>query len=150
MSTIFFKESIQYNDSYWRNWHSLLAHRKQTRDQIRPMRLEYVFGFRISLRQTMIKIRRVMTLAGGICLLTPGTRLSATFGCSSAVEVDPSLHSPMCPSFSLSSSSAFSPPPPPPPKLKSSPPKSSIPGIAFQKQKQKQNKKSKHNKRAWF
>ncbi|URE23038.1 hypothetical protein MUK42_15765 [Musa troglodytarum] len=42
------------------------THRKATRDQRRPMRLEYVLGLRTSLRHTMIRIRRVMTPAGGI------------------------------------------------------------------------------------
>jgi len=91
------------------------------------MRLEYVLGFRISLRQTMINIKRVITLAGGIFLLPPESGASAAFGCNSAVELDPSLLSPVGPSFSLWSSS----PSPLPAKLKSSPAKSpSCCGIA--------------------
>ncbi|THU70890.1 hypothetical protein C4D60_Mb08t29760 [Musa balbisiana] len=42
------------------------THRKATRDQRRPTRLEQVLGLRTSLRHTMIRIRRVMTPAGGI------------------------------------------------------------------------------------
>lgn len=36
---------------------------------MRPKRLEYVLGFRISFLQTIIRMSRVMTLAGGILWL---------------------------------------------------------------------------------
>lgn len=75
----------------------------------------------------MIKMRRVITLAGGICLPAPDSGAPNIFGCSSAVELDPSLDSPMGPSFSLSSSPST---PLFPTKVKSSPPKSSASGIA--------------------
>nr|KYP34234.1 hypothetical protein KK1_044838 [Cajanus cajan] len=61
------------------------------RDHTTPIRLEYVFGLRISFLHTMISIRRVITLAGGMCF-------PPDFLCSSAV--DPSL------SFSSSTSSS--------------------------------------------
>lgn len=92
------------------------SHRKEMRDQMRPMRLEYVLGLRISFRHTIIKIRRVITLAGGICFPAPnswsGPIPPPAFGCSSAVELDPSLLSPVGPSS----------PSPFPPKLNASPP----------------------------
>lgn len=70
-----------------------------------PMRLEYVFGLRISFRQTMISMRRVITLAGGMCFAVVAT---VFVGCSSAVELDPSLFSPAGSSFSRRSSSRWS------------------------------------------
>ncbi|KAF5804815.1 hypothetical protein HanXRQr2_Chr05g0201571 [Helianthus annuus] len=38
----------------------------ETRDQMRPKRLEYVLGFRMSFLQTIMRMSLVMTLAGGI------------------------------------------------------------------------------------
>lgn len=87
------------------------------------MRLEYVLGFLMSLRQTMIRIRRVITLAGGNCFPPPVSAPPLPFGCNSAVELDPSLLSPPAPSFSLSSSPSF------PAKLNSST-NSPLPAIA--------------------
>ncbi|MFS7993077.1 hypothetical protein Hanom_Chr12g01089841 [Helianthus anomalus] len=71
---------------------------------MRPMRLEYVFGFRISFLQTIININRVITLAGGICFPTPPSSTGRPFGWSSVVELEPSLFRPICPSFPFSSS----------------------------------------------
>lgn len=102
----------------WRLRLNLYAMRAQTR----PMRLEYVLGLRMSLRHTMIKIKRVITLAGGICFPTPESGAPVVFGCSSAVELEPSLLSIVGPSFWSPSSS---PPSTLPAKLNASPPKSS-------------------------
>lgn len=70
-----------------------MAYRKEMSDQISPMRLEYVLGFLISFRHTMIRIRRVITLAGGISLEFPPSGAPAeTFPWSSPVEpVGPSF-----------------------------------------------------------
>ena len=58
-------------------------------------------GLRISFLHTIISMRRVITLAGGMCFPAPAT---AAFGCSSAVELDPNLLSPAGPAFPPSSS----------------------------------------------
>ena len=84
---------------------------KDTRDQIKPMRLEYVFGFLISFLQTIISINRVITLAGGICFPVTPSSAETPFGWSSDVELDPNLFRPICPSLSSSTS---------PPKVNSS------------------------------
>lgn len=57
-----------------------LAYRNEMSDQINPIRLEYVLGFLISFRQTMIRIKRVITLAGGISFeFTPSGAPAETF-----------------------------------------------------------------------
>jgi hypothetical protein len=60
------------------------------------MRLEYVLGLRISLRHTIMRMSRASTLAGGIWCgrAAPASGYppaSASLGCSSAVELDPSF-----------------------------------------------------------
>lgn len=120
------QQQISIDANSWIMFQFLFFHPylKATRDHTNPIRLEYVLGLRISLRQTMIKIKRVITLAGGIIFpALESAAPAAAFGCNSAVELDPSLLNPVpaCPSFSLSSSPA---------KLKSPPPKSPVCGVA--------------------
>jgi hypothetical protein len=101
-----------------------VAYRNATRDQARPMRLEYVLGLRISLRHTMISIRRVITLAGGICCAAePAPPPPSSFARSSAVEhLDPSFVSCSGPAASpASASSAVVLPPDLKPKPSASP-----------------------------
>ncbi|RDX62717.1 hypothetical protein CR513_58918, partial [Mucuna pruriens] len=68
------------------------------------MRLEYVLGLRISFLHTMMSMRRVMTLAGGMCFPAEDSPAPEAFGWSSTVELEPNLLSPLGPSFSFSSS----------------------------------------------
>jgi hypothetical protein len=72
------------------------------------MRLEYVLGLRISFRHTMMRMSRVITLAGGIwCgLADPGYPPAfASLGHSSVVELDPSFVSLSSPASPTSASS---------------------------------------------
>ena len=63
-----------------------------TKDQVRPMRLEYVLGFLISFRHTIIRMSLVMTLAGGMAVGLFSI-LAMDLGCNSVVELEPSLDS---------------------------------------------------------
>nr|KYP70441.1 hypothetical protein KK1_009660 [Cajanus cajan] len=44
----------------------MITYLNEIKDQARPKRLEYVLGFLISFRQTMIKMSLVITLVGGM------------------------------------------------------------------------------------
>lgn len=57
------------------------------------MRLEYVFGFLISLRHTIIRISLVITLAGGMADSTAVEEALALGFMSSTVELEPSFDS---------------------------------------------------------
>lgn len=71
----------------------------------------------------MMRMRRVMTLAGGMCLAPPPSAVAMpVFVFISAEELDPILFNIVGPSLSSS----------PPAKLKSSPPNSPLCGIASQ------------------
>jgi len=70
----------------------ILTYLHETKDQLRPKRLEYVLGFLMSFLHTIMRMSLVITLAGGmeVGLASPST---AALGWSSAVELDPSLDS---------------------------------------------------------
>ncbi|KAF1875225.1 hypothetical protein Lal_00007841 [Lupinus albus] len=72
------------------------------------MRLEYVLGLRISFLHTIMSMRRVITLVGGIYFVLPVPAAAVASGCSSAVELEPSLFCPLGSSFSPSNSSTCS------------------------------------------
>ena len=84
-----------------------------------------MLGLRISFLHTIISMRRVITLAGGMCFPATAT---ADFGCSSAVELEPSLFKPPGPAFSPSSSACS---PSLPGNFNSSPPNSPSAAASF-------------------
>lgn len=61
-----------------------IFHLNEMSDQVRPIMLEYVFGFLISFLQTIINISLVIILAGGIVFAPPSSPLL----CSSSPSTD--------------------------------------------------------------
>lgn len=87
---------------------NVIVYLKDTRDQIRPMMLAYVLGFLINFRQTIINIKRIITLAAGICFADPSSGTATVLGlCSAAAESKPSFILSLSPPISPRTSSVI-------------------------------------------
>lgn len=89
--TLFLSKILETNEQIEvKSFFQAQKYLKAIRDQMTPMRLEYVLGLRMSLRNVMTEMSFTITIVGGM-LFFMSSSSCGSLGLSSAVDVEPNL-----------------------------------------------------------